>query len=100
MPNIEESERVKAAIDRGGRAISTSQDNNITKWVEAETSDDVVPRDHYSRCAVHFITEDAREELSRTLRQASFNFEQCRIKNDNLEVAGSGAIIENTSPIK
>jgi hypothetical protein len=100
MPNLEESERIKDAIGRDGRAISTSQDNTITKWVEAETSDDVVPRDHYSRCAVHFTTKDARGELARTLQQASFTFEKHSIETDDFEVAGSGEIIKNTRPIK
>jgi hypothetical protein len=81
------------AIGRSGNALSVSQENDIAQWIEANTSDDVVPRDHRDRCAVHFIRDDAEAELRRKLSEEELSHECWNIARDSWEAIGSGKIV-------
>jgi len=88
-----DSNRLMEAIGRDGSALSNSQENTITEWIEAETSRNVVPRDYRERCAVHFTTGRAEEKLRRRLEEAAFDYDIWKIAHDNFEVAGDGVIV-------
>jgi hypothetical protein len=87
-------ERLEKTIGRKGSEISSSQDNEITRYIEKNTSEGVVPRDYHTQSAVHFIDEDDKRELLSEIRKAKFNTKTNEFGCRDGYIAGSGVIVK------